>query len=191
MTADELRGKYNITEYRSARRKSIELRAKGVSGFEVRVPLYMPRRDIDSFIVSHADWLDRTAKKLAQNAAADLPKLTCDELNALADEALADILERVSYYAPIVGVTCGKITIRCQHTRWGSCTAKGNLNFNCLLMLMPPEIRNYIVVHELCHRIELNHSYRFWNEVERVMPDYKKRRNWLKENGSALISRLP
>ena len=91
---------------------------------------------------------------------------------------------------PLVGATVGKVTIRNQKTRWGSCSAKGNLNFNCLLMLCPEDVRDYVVVHELCHRKEMNHSARFWTEVERVLPDYRTRRKWLKEFGCEIIGRL-
>ena len=87
------------------------------------------------------------------------------ELQVLADEALRVIPERVRFYAPVVGVTYGRITIRNQRTRWGSCSAKGNLNFNCLLMKAPPEVLDYVVVHELCHRLEMNHSPRFWAQA--------------------------
>jgi len=90
-----------------------------------------------------------------------------------------------------VGVDYGRITIRSQRTRWGSCSAKGNLNFNCLLMLCPEEVRDYVVIHELCHRKELNHSPKFWAEVEKVCPDHARQRKWLKENGGSLIARLP
>ena len=93
--------------------------------------------------------------------------------------------------APIVGVNCGRITIRAQKSRWGSCSAKGNLNFNCLLMLCPEEVRDYVVVHELCHRKELNHSDRFWNEVRQLLPSYDSARKWLKTNGVSLIRRIP
>jgi len=88
-------------------------------------------------------------------------------------------------------VSYGSITVRSQKTRWGSCSSRGNLNFNCLLMLTSPEVLDYVVLHELCHRKELNHSARFWAQVERVMPDYRLRRKWLKDHGSALIGRLP
>ncbi len=67
----------------------------------------------------------------------------------------------------------------------------GNLNFNCLLMLAPPEIIDYVIVHELCHRREMNHSPLFWQEVERVLPDYKRRRKWLKDNGERIMRRMP
>ena len=82
----------------------------------------------------------------------------------LASKALDYIPGRVKYYADIIGVTYGKITIRNQKTRWGSCSSKGNLNFNCLLMLMPPEVIDYVVVHELCHRKQMNHSKAFWRK---------------------------
>lgn len=100
------------------------------------------------------------------------------------------IPERAAYYAEIIGVSYGRITIRNQKTRWGSCSGKGNLNFNCLLMLTPPEVLDYVVVHELCHRKEMNHSKRFWNEVEKVLPDYWESRKWLKENGGRIIERV-
>ena len=102
-----------------------------------------------------------------------------------------DLPERTAYFARLLNVTYGRITIRSQRTRWGSCSAAGNLNFNCLLMLTPGEIRDYVVVHELCHRKELNHSARFWNLVEEVLPDYRTRRQWLKDHGGSLIARLP
>ena len=73
---------------------------------------------------------------------------------------------------------------------WGSCTAKGNLNFNCLLMLTPPEVLDSIVVHELCHRKHMNHSAEFYAEVLRVYPDYRKWEKWLKENGKRLIAQM-
>ena len=93
---------------------------------------------------------------------------------------------RVKYYAYIIGVTYGKITIRNQKTRWGSCSSNGNLNFNNRLLFVPKELVDYVVVHELAHRKEMNHSNAFWNVVEKYMPDYKERRQWLKEHGQEL-----
>ena len=110
-----------------------------------------------------------------------------EEIQKLADQALQVIPQRVAYYAPKVGVTYGKITIRNQKTRWGSCSSRGNLNFNCLLMLAPPEVIDSVVVHELCHRKEMNHSDRFYQEVLRVFPDYWKWNQWLKEHGNQLL----
>jgi superfamily II DNA helicase RecQ len=113
--------------------------------------------------------------------------LTKEQLRTLKKRAAAAISERVEYFAPIVGVTYGNITIRSQKTRWGSCSASGNLNFNCLILLAPPEVLDYVVVHELCHRKQMNHSPLFWAEVERVLPDYKASVRWLKQNGRRLM----
>ena len=96
----------------------------------------------------------------------------------------------MKHFAKVVGVTYGHITIRNQRTRWGSCSSKGNLNFNCLLMLAPQEVIDYVVVHELCHRKEMNHSKAFWAEVERVLPEYKKAVEWLKKEGPSIMRRM-
>lgn len=109
--------------------------------------------------------------------------LAAEEKERLTSEARAVIPEKVRYFARILGVSYGRITIRNQKTRWGSCSAKGNLNFNYLLLLMPEEILDYVVVHELCHRLELNHSPAFWRLVEKVLPDYRQRCLWLKKEG--------
>ena len=125
--------------------------------------------------------------KTAQRLAFHILSLPEEEVKSLADQALKVIPERVRHYAPIVGVTYGCITIRNQKTRWGSCSSKGNLNFNVALMLVPLEVMDYVVVHELTHRKEMNHSPRFWAEVERACPEYKKHRAWLKKEGSSIL----
>ncbi len=154
----------------------------------VRCPRRMSNADIRRFVESKSGWIEKHLEK--RTAAARLPVFTDEQLQVLARQARQTIPERVAHFAPLVGVTYGRITIRSQHTLWGSCSSKGNLNFNCLLMLTPPEVLDYVVVHELCHRKEMNHSARFWAEVEHVLPDYEIRRKWLRENGTALISRL-
>lgn len=142
----------------------------------VRAPKRATEKDIEQFKISKAE-----------NEARGIKSLTSDEIRKLADEALEYIPERVEHFAKIVGVDYGRITIRNQKTRWGSCSSKGNLNFNCLLMLTPPEVIDYVVVHELCHRKEMNHSKAFWNEVEKVIPDYKRWVKWLKEEERGII----
>ena len=123
-------------------------------------------------------------------ARAQEPKLTEEELAALVKQAKKVIPPRVAERARQIGVTYGRIAIRKQKSLWGSCSAKGNLNFNCLLMLCPEDVLDYVIVHELCHRKELNHSVRFWAEVARILPDYKQPLKWLKNEGQTIISRI-
>ena len=153
----------------------------------VRSPWYMQEDRIHSFVESKADWIWKHRKASAEPG----QKLSQEQLRELTARAAEVFQQRLNHFAPLVGVTCGCVTIRHQRTRWGSCSAKGNLNFNCMLLLAPPEVLDYVVVHELCHRKELNHSARFWAAVERVLPDYAASRKWLRQNGSALIARLP
>lgn len=175
------KGAYHVI--RSFRRTiAIEIRPDGA--VLVRAPKRMSEAAIGQFVAQKQDWIEKHLPKLA------LPKLTEGELQTLARQAKTVLAQRVAYFAPLAGVSYGAITIRSQRTRWGSCSSKGNLSFNCLLMLAPEEVADYVVVHELCHRKEMNHSPRFWAEVEKVLPDYRESRRWLKENGGALIGRL-
>ena len=171
---------------RSARRTVvIQIMANGT--VLVRSPQRMSDAQLRAFVDSRSAWIEKQLSCQPQALSA----LSVEELHRLTDRASEVIKSRVDYFAPKVGVTYGRITIRHQRTRWGSCSAKGNLNFNCLLLLAPTQVLDYVVVHELCHRRELNHSAAFWAEVERVLPDYAPCRRWLKENGSSLIARLP
>lgn len=164
----------------------LEITAEGLL---VRAPLRTSNADIASFVETKRDWIEKHLKKVQERESSAV-KLTRKELENLAEQALKIIPQRVAYYAPQVGVTYGRITIRNQHTRWGSCSSKGNLNFNCLLMLTPPEVLDSVVVHELCHRKEMNHSAKFYEHVLRVYPDYHKWNKWLKDNGRALMARM-
>lgn len=157
-----------------------------------RAPIQTSEREIERFVRENESWIRKQLlKQEKQQAALDASEpLTAGDIQRLADEALRVIPERVRYYAEKIGVTYGRITIRNQRTKWGSCSSSGNLNFNCLLMLTPPEVLDSIVVHELCHRIEMNHSARFYEAVLRAYPDYRKWNRWLKENGPLLMLRM-
>ena len=104
----------------------------------------------------------------------------------LSELALARIRQRLAHYAPLIGVAPGRVTIREQKTRWGSCSGKGNLNFNWKLIMAPPECLDYVVIHELCHLLEFNHSPRFWTLVAAQMPDYEPWKKWLKTHAEDL-----
>lgn len=170
-------------------RKTISIVIRPSGEVEVRCPRRCSRREVDAFVTSKEAWLQKHLEAAA--ARLQQPVLSREELKSLAGKAAAVLPEKVRQTAEKMAVTYGRITIRNQRTRWGSCSAKGNLNFNCLLMLCPEEVQDYVVAHELCHRKELNHSAAFWAEVEKICPDYRLHRKWLKENGSSLIGRLP
>ena len=171
-------------------RKTIAIQIKGDGQVIVRAPLRMPQRAIQRFVDSKAGWIEKHLVAIHERQSNLEPVFTVEQLNHLVNAAMKDIPLRVAKYAPLVGVTYGKITIRTQKSRWGSCSAKGNLNFNCLLMLCPEDVRDYVVVHELCHLKELNHSPRFWHEVENVLPRYMVQRKWLKAKGGVIVGRL-
>ena len=105
---------------------------------------------------------------------------------ALSRRALERIRQRLNEYAPGIGVEFGRVAIRDQKSRWGSCSAKKNLNFNWKLIMAPEEALTYVVIHELCHLIEFNHSPRFWNLVRERMPEYEYWKKWLKAHGCEL-----
>ena len=174
---------------RSAR-KTFSLEVKPDGSLIARVPYRAGAADIKRFLEKHAKWAERKikeAKKRCQNKA---ERLSEAEMEELFNRSMKVIPERVAYYAGKIGVRVGRITIRNQRTRWGSCSAKGNLNFNCLLMLTPMEVIDSVVVHELCHLKELNHSKRFYDEVLKAYPEYYKWNKWLKENGPAIMARM-
>lgn len=175
-------------------RKTVSIEVRPDGSVVVRAPYYARKTEIERIVAEKGRWIkkqtDAAARRRKEAAAHPVRPLSNEEIRALADAAVRDLPERVKKYAPIVGVTFGRITIRNQKTRWGSCSAKGNLNFNCLLMLCPEEIRDYVVVHELCHRKEMNHSAAFWAEVAGVLPDWREREKWLKENGGTIIRRM-
>ena len=183
--------KLEYTVIRSNRR-TIGLEVKPDGQVIVRVPIRLPDSEICKFVHKHEEWIQKH-QEIARQRLEERPpveKLTMQEIQELADQAVKVIPQRVAYYAPKIGVDYGRITIRNQKTRWGSCSANGNLNFNCLLMLTPSEVIDSVVVHELCHRKEMNHSDRFYAEVLRVFPDYWKWNRWLKENGGQLMQRF-
>lgn len=180
----------HVTIIRS-RRKTIGLEITESGEVLVRAPRWVTKPDIQRFVTEKDAWIQKHLSKMQsrQEQIANMQQLTAQEIDCLANQALEVIPKRVEHYARLLNVTYGRITVRNQKTLWGSCSSKGNLNFNCLLMLAPPEVLDYVVVHELCHRKEMNHSKRFWSEVAQIIPDYKVHRKWLKEQGHTLLYR--
>ena len=170
-----------------SRRKTLSIEITPRREILVRAPLRMAQRDIQHFVDSRREWISAHLAKLG--TAPD--PLTPEACKMLASRAKEIIPGKAAHYAAVLGVTFGRISIRSQRSRWGSCSMHGNLNFNCLLMLAPEEVLDYVIVHELCHLKQMNHSPKFWDEVEKIMPDYRQAKQWLKETGESLIRRLP
>ncbi len=200
-----------------SKRKTISIEITPECRVVVRAPKWAAKAEIQEFVMSKEKWIRKHLSEMARRHAeleesrAKKGILTDAEIRNLSKLAKVDLTERVNYWSPIVLNPDGeqisffdflgqvgrktpavsRVTIRHQKTRWGSCSRKGNLNFNCLLMLAPEEVRDYVVVHELCHLLHMDHSLEFWEEVERVLPEYRASYNWLKEKGSLLMARLP
>ena len=172
-----------------SRRKTLSMQVREGGKVLVRAPMYVKQKEIRSFVEGHMDWIEKQQQKLEAAAAlrSQIQPLSEQELEKLSKAARKDLTARAVYFAPQIGVSYGRISIRHQKTKWGSCSSKGNLNFNCLLMLAPEPVRDYVVVHELCHRKQMNHSPLFWTEVERILPDYQEARKWLKTHGQELM----
>ena len=176
-------------------RKTIAIQITLDGDVTVRAPRDCEKAEIDDLIRDRREWIEeKRAEFLAQKRECEkkqeqFPKITPESEREFRRLAKEKIPKRVALFAEQVGVDYGKITIKDTKSRWGSCSYQGNLNFCWRLILAPEEVLDYIVVHELCHRLEMNHSARFWAEVKRVLPEYEKSKEWLKENGLALRER--
>jgi predicted metal-dependent hydrolase len=148
----------------------------------------MAKDEIERVIESHREWI-------AQERAKQEPKLRLDPSRVSEAEARQAVRELVAMLiedeAPELGVEPKRVQIRDQRSRWGSCSTRGTLSFNWRLVLAPFEVLDYVVVHELCHLREPNHSRRFWKLVEQRRPDWRAQRGWLHEHGPELLAFRP
>ena len=176
-------------QYRIIRsdRKTVALQVKAGEVI-VRAPRAMTREEISAFVNKHREWINKKLTIFPKTPSG--PAITEEGIALLTERARAIIPPRVAHYAALIGVDYNRVTIRHQKTKWGSCSGKKNLNFNCLLLLTPTEVMDSVIVHELCHLKHMNHSKAFYSEVLRVCPDYKKHDRWLKQNGAGIIGRM-
>ena len=164
-------------------RRSIGIEVDREGKVTVRAPYSCEKKRIDRFLLEKENWIRQKVKLQKENAMKrqekrEMPEAEKKYYRNLAREVLG---ARTGYYARKMGVTYGRISIREQKTRWGSCSSKGNLNFNYRLYYMPAELMDYVIIHELCHRKYMNHSKEFWDEVSRYCPDYAAKRQKLKD----------
>ena len=160
-------------------RKTIMMRFKNKE-LIVKAPIFMTKWMIDNFVKKNSAWIEKQQAK-QEESILDASKI--DEYKA---QARAYIVPKVEEYAQKFGFKYNKVRITSATTRWGSCSSKKNLNFSYRLILAPKASVDYVIVHELCHLRQMNHSKKFWAEVENIMPDYKLHEKWLKQHGYKL-----
>jgi hypothetical protein len=145
--------------------------------------------DIDEAIDFYKPWLERQLAKSVE------PRLGLERLRLTEKQGRREARARISLIAQseaaALGVTYSRLTVRDQVSRWGSCSSKGGLNFNWRLVLAPHDVLDYVVVHEICHLVELNHSAKFWKLVERRRPNYRDSKRWLDEHGWEILAYQP
>ena len=174
-------------------RKTVSIEITPQCDVRLRIPRAMPASEAEKIINAKREWIKKhiEAQKKKSEAQETPKKLDQNEIRSLAEKTKKLLKSKLERYAKLMNVEYNRVTIRDQRTRWGSCSEKSNLNFNLLTALLPDDIADYIVVHELSHLKEMNHSPKFWNEVEKIIPDYKEKEKWLKQNGAYYISMLP
>lgn len=163
-----------------SRRKTIAIQIDRNGQVILRTPYGITKRQAEKFLDEKKDWILKNIRQV-ENRKTDQIMISEEQRREGIERAKRIFPERTAYFALRMDVDYGRITIREQKTRWGSCSSKGNLNFNWKLVLLAPELLDYVVVHELAHRREMNHSKDFWKIVEAELPDYRERRRRLKE----------
>lgn len=175
-----------VRRSRRARRWTIDL--PWGEPARLTVPARMPDAEIDLVLRAHRDWIATERKRQRPRLRLDRRVISELEGRRAARELVHMLVEDE---AAALGVEVNGIQIRDQRTRWGSCSANGNLSFNWRLVLAPFEVLDYVVVHEVCHLREANHSRRFWRLVEERRPDWRDQKAWLTEHGPELLAFRP
>ena len=173
-------------------RRSFSISISPDGQITVRVPMCATQKEISHLLIEKRIWIVTKYLEVQEKQRnRPVSELTDTQRLALEKRYIAAAKEyfpkRVAHFHQFTGGSYNRITIRDQKTRWGSCSARGTLSFNWRLMLAPPAILDYVVVHELCHLTHMNHSAAFWQKVESVYPDYRTARKWLKDHGQELV----
>lgn len=171
-----------------SKRKTLAITVTKDCKIVVRAPFRYSKTKIDELVKKHQAWIE---KKLAQrkvDKSKEIKKLDSEEIQILFEKAQKIIPERLDFYAKKANLTYNKLSFKLLKSRWGSCSSKGNLCFNVLLMLTPLEVLDSVIVHELCHLKQMNHQKAFYDEVLSLMPDYHKHNAYLKEHGTEIMN---
>jgi len=172
---------YTLRLSKRARRMRLAIYRDGA--FVVTAPQFVGLTTIEQFILRKSEWVIGKIEYFKQFSGRIFIKNTKQEFALHKESALMLAIERMAHFNEIYQFSWGKVTIRNQKTRWGSCSKKGNINFNYKIALLPAHIADYIIVHELCHLKEFNHSRNFWNLVAQAIPGHREVRAELKKTG--------
>lgn len=166
---------------KSSRAKRMRVAVYCNAGVVVTVPKGVSESIVDKFVQDKVSWIESKLEFFSKFKDSKLAKLTDEDFQKNKDKALGTVTERVEYFNKQLGYKYNQINIKNQKTRWGSCSHKGNLNFNYKVIFLPQKLMDYVIVHELCHLKEFNHSKKFWRLVESVIPEYDSIRKKIKQ----------
>lgn len=136
----------------------------------VTAPRWVPKRMIDAFVSARRDWIEKSIAGIATDPARFVLKGSRADYKEHKEAARALVMDRLAHFAPLVGVAFNRVSIRNTARRWGSCSGKKNLNFHYKIVFLPSHLADYLIVHELSHIKEMNHSADFWNAVRSIVP---------------------
>jgi predicted metal-dependent hydrolase len=146
----------------------------------VTIPRGGSKREADAFAARNQTWIARQRARITQ------PLFSPEERRAWRQRAAAELPPRLLAFAASFGLSVGKVTVRNQRTRWGSCGRDGHITLNWRLVLMPEHVRDYVLIHELMHLRRLDHSPEYWRLVAAACPGYREARQWLRAHGPGL-----
>lgn len=172
--------KYTLRKRRNSRRMRIAVHCDGTVA--VTIPSFLREITAEQFIIEKAEWLLSKLMTFSDSRGMQIPRRTREDYIKNKEVARALIFAKVKMLNEKYGYRYNRISIRNQKTCWGSCSRKGNLNFNYKIMFLPENIQDYIVVHELCHLKEFNHSKKFWGLVSETVPNHLEIRSELRKN---------
>ena len=175
-----------------SRRKTLAVEIDSAANVIVRAPLKASLRDIEKFLAGHSLWIEKHRIKALRRleTVRATGSFSAAEIESILRDAKAELPRRTAELAHLMGITYGRVSVRKQKTRWGSCSSKGNISLNFLLVRAPKDVMDYVIIHELCHRRHMNHSSSFWRLVETFDPNYRTHRKWLREEGQILMNRI-
>lgn len=172
---------YTLRKNRRARKMRLAVYPNG--SVTLTIPFHLKESIAERFVRDKAEWLFEKLASCKQSEGNPAPRLSAADYHKHKDAARTLALARAKHFSAFYNLPFSKISIRNQKTRWGSCSKKGNLSFNYKILFLPAEARDYVIVHEICHLQEFNHSKQFWALVAKAVPDYAAIRRDLRKKG--------